>query len=199
MGSPRLSIILMMGFVVIVPAACHAQLYGDEGKNVTTGDLNSQDYWWAKFDNMMLELAIKQHQPEGRIGFNLVSSIKRLDELAKKYPKHEDIKKWKQRAEEVQAKIDPNADRKTPLSPECPWEESNFAQIWVNLQWAQMLYDAHDYEQTLSLLQNVEQNLDIMLKPDRMKDYPEDLRKWVQDAKPKADELRKKTKEKTNR
>ena len=29
----------------------------------------------------------------------------------------------------------------------------------------------------------------IMLAPDRMKNYPEDLRKWVVDSKPDADKL----------
>ena len=37
----------------------------------------------------------------------------------------------------------------------------------------------------------------FMLKPDRMKDYPEDLRKWVVDSKPEADKLYKAVKEKT--
>src|SRR5205814_1045434 len=101
-------------------------LYGDEGKDVTKGDLNNQDYWWAKYDATMLELAIKQHQPEGRIGLNLASSIRRLDELAKKYPKHEEIKKWKDRAAEVEKKINPDASRSEPFKPGCPWEESNY-------------------------------------------------------------------------
>src|ERR1051325_6309198 len=93
---------LWMGGGVLMPTAARAGLYGDEGKEVTHGDLNSQDYWWAKFDAMMLELAVQQHQPEGHIGLQLVGSLKRLDDLAKKYPKHEAIKKWKQRAQEVQ-------------------------------------------------------------------------------------------------
>jgi hypothetical protein len=38
-----------------------------------------------------------------------------------------------------------------------------------------------------------------MLKPDRMKDYPEDLRKWVVDSKPDAEKLYKAVKEKTGR
>ena len=148
---------------------------------------------------MMLDIALKQHQPEGRIGLNLASSSKRLDDLAKKYPKHEEIQKWKQHAEEVQSKIDPNADRGKPFGPECPWDESNFAQLWVNLHWARVAFDAKDYTTALSCLQNVMQNYEIMLRPDRMKDYPEELRKWVVDSKPEADNLYKAVKEKTNR
>jgi len=172
-------------------------LYGDEGKNVTSGDLNNQDYWWAKYDAMMLELAIKQHQPEGHIAVDLASSIRRLDDLSKKYPKHQEIAKWKARAEEVDSKINPNADRRTAFGPECPWDESNFAQLWVNLHWAKVAYDAKDYTTALSDMQNVMQNYAIMLAPDRMKDYPEDLRKYVVDSKPEADKLYKAVKEKT--
>jgi len=184
---------------LVSPAASRAGLYGDEAKNATSGELNDQDYWWAKFDAMMLELAIKQHQPEGRIGVDLASSSRRLDDLAKKYPKHEEIQKWKQRAAEVEAKIDPNADRGKSFGPECPWDESNFAQLWVNLHWAKVAFDAKDYDTARSCMQNVMQNYEIMLRPDRMKDYPEDLRKWAVDSKSEADNLYKAIKEKTNR
>jgi hypothetical protein len=194
------SVILAFALVFLFdPALLKAGLYGDEAKNTTSGELNDQDYWWTKFDAMMLDIALKQHQPEGRIGLNLASSSKRLDDLAKKYPKHEEIQKWKQHAEEVQSKIDPNADHGKPFGPECPWDESNFAQLWVNLHWARVAFDAKDYTTALSCLQSVMQNYEIMLRPDRMKDYPEELRKWVVDSKPEADNLYKAVKEKTNR
>src|SRR6185369_10916494 len=145
-----------------------AGLY-DDAKNAEKGELNNQDYWWSKFDMMMLDLAIKQRQPEGRIGLNLASTIRRLDELAKKYPKHEEIKKWKEHAEEVQGKIDPNASRGIYFNPGCPWEEANYAQLWVNYHWAKAAAKENDYNTALSCMQNVMQNYDIMLKPDRMR------------------------------
>jgi hypothetical protein len=164
-------------------------LYEDDTKDLKKGELNDQDYWWAKFDDMMLDLAIKQRQPEGRIGVNLASSIRRLQDLAKKYPKHEEIKKWKEKAEAVDAKIDPNANRSTGFNPGCPWEEANYAQLWVNWHWANAAAKVNDYNTAYSCMQNVMQNYAIMLKPDRMKEYPEDLRKWVEDNKPKADKF----------
>jgi hypothetical protein len=174
-------------------------LYGDEGKNVVTGDLNNQDYWWSKFDAMMLEIAIKQHQPEGHIAVDLASDIRRLNDLAKKYPQHKEIAQMKARAEEVDAKINPNADRGAAFTPDCPWDESNFAQLWVNLHWAKVAFDAKDYNTALSCMQNVMQNYAIMLQPDRMSHYPEDLRKYVESSKPDADKLYKATKEKLGR
>jgi hypothetical protein len=174
-----------------------AGLYDDEAKAVTTGDIADQDYWFAKFDMTMLDLALKQHQPEGKIGLNLVSTTGRLKDLVKKYPKHEELKKWLAHAEDVAKKVDPNANRGASFNAGCPWDESNFAQLWVNFHFSQMLLEKKDYEQARSMLGNVIQNYDIMLKPDRMKDYPEDLRKWVEDNKAEADKMMALAKEKT--
>jgi hypothetical protein len=171
------------------PPRAHAGLYDDKDKDITTGDLNSQDYWWTKFDAMMLEIALKQHQPEGRIDVNLAIALRRVNDLVAKYPKHVEIRQWKAHFEEIQAKVNPDAQRSLSFGPECPWDESNFAQLWVNLHWAKMLVEAKDWNNAAGILQNVRQNEAIMLKPDRMKDYPEELRQWVVDSKPEADKL----------
>lgn len=189
----------VLATLLATPSGRAQGLYGDEGKNAASGELNNQDYWWSKYDAMMLELAIKQRQPEGRIAVNVAVYMRRLDDLIKKYPKHQEIAKWKARAAEVDAKINPDADRSKYFGPECPWEESNFGQLWVNLHWAKVAFDAKDYSTALSCMQNVMQNYQIMLKPDRMKDYPEDLRKYVVDSKPDADKLYQAVKEKTGR
>ena len=56
---------LVMTFLALVLARpAVAGLYDSNDKDITTGELADQDYWWAKFDNMMLDLAVKQHQPE---------------------------------------------------------------------------------------------------------------------------------------
>ncbi len=190
---------LFASALVLRPATVHAGLYDDDTKDVTNGDLADQDYWWAKFDMTMLDLAVKERQPEGKIGLNLVSTINRLDDLIKKYPKHEDLKKWKAHAEEIQKKIDPNAPRGGSFNAGCPWDEANYAQLWVNWHFAKMLLDKKDYEQAYSMLTNVMQNYDIMLRPDRMKDYPDDLRQWVISSKDEADQMVKLAKSKTNR
>jgi hypothetical protein len=184
---------LLIALLAIPPV--RADLYGDE-KNATGGELNDQDYWWAKFDDMMLDLAIKQRQPEGKIGLNLASSVRRLDELVKKFPKHEEILKMKQHANEVNGKISPDASRGGSFNPGCPWEEANFAQLWVNLHWARTAVKANDYNTALSCMQNMMQNYQILLKPDRLKDYPDHLRTWVMDSKAEADALYAKVKAK---
>ena len=195
---PTVSHLLALVLVAFFASIARGGLYDDEAKEATTGDLNNQDYWWAKYDAMMLELAIKQHQPEGRIGVNLASSIRRLNDLEKQFPKHEGIKKWKQRAVEVEKKIDPDARRGDYFGPNCPWEESNFAQAWVNYHHGKMQYAAKDYEHAFGLFQNVKQNFKILLVPDRMKEYPEDLRKWVEDHRDDVDKTYAELKEKTH-
>ncbi len=173
-------------------------LYDSNDKDITTGELANQDYWWAKFDDMMLDLAVKQHQPEGRIDLNLASTTRRLDDLLKKYPKHEELKKFKEHADSIHSKINPDAPRNAAFNPGCPWEEANFAQLWVNFHYAKVLIAKNDFNTAYSMLQNVMQNYNIMLKPDRMKDYPEDLRKWVTDNKAEADKMFALAKEKSH-
>jgi hypothetical protein len=174
-----------------------AGLYDDNYSVVTNGDLNSQDYWWTKYDAMMLEIALKEHQPEGRIGIDLAVALRRIDDLTKKYPKHEGIQKWKARFEEIQSKINPDADRGASFGPECPWDESNFAQLWVNFYFSKYLIEQKAWGDAAPLLSNVRQNYEIMLAPDRMKNYPDDLRKWVIDSKPEADKMSALVKSKT--
>jgi hypothetical protein len=123
------------------PALNQIGLYDDNNADIKSGDLNSQDYWWTKFDAMMLDLAIKQHQPEGRIGMNISIALRRMDDLIKKYPKHEGIQKWKAHFLEVQAKINPDASRSQGFTTECPWDEANFAQLWVNVHWMKFLVE----------------------------------------------------------
>ena len=188
---------LVVGAFWISPSISRAGLYDDEAKDVTKGDLNDQDYWWTAFDMTMLDLAIKQHQPEGPIALNLASTSRRLDDLEKKYPKHEGIKAWKAKVDEVNKKIG-DADRGGSFKPGCPWNEANFGQAWVNYRWGKMQLDAKDENQAYGLFANVKQNFDILLRPDRMKDYPEDLRKWVEDHKEEVDKLVKELGAKTN-
>ncbi len=127
---------------------------------------------------------------------DLASTSQRLDDLGKKFPKHEQIKQWKQKVDEISAKIDPNAPRNVPFNPGCPWDESNFAQAWVNLHWARMEADARHDDNALSLVQNVRYNINLLSAPDRLKDYPEELKTWFDQAKIDAEKMYKDLKEK---
>src|SRR5437763_5210647 len=96
---------VLLASAAILTAPAWAGLYDDD-KNVKEGELNDRDYWQAKWDMMMLDYALKQKQPEGKIGYNLVSTIRNLEDLHKKYPKHEDVDKMLEKAKKVQDKVD---------------------------------------------------------------------------------------------
>jgi hypothetical protein len=190
------ALVLLSGFAAA--PFVRADLYDDD-KKVEKGELADRDYLQARWDIMMLDLAVKQKQPEGRIGLNLVSTIKNLEDLSKKYPKHEEIKKMKEHAEEIEKKINPNAPRSEPWKPGMPWDEANFAQLWINWHTAQAYWKANDPEKSYTYMTNVMQNYNLLDKPDRLKDYPEDLHKWFDDTKPEAEKFWKEVKAKTNR
>jgi hypothetical protein len=174
-------------------------LYADEGKDATKGDLDDQDYWWARWDAKMLEDAIKTHQPEGPISVNVAVGLRRLNDLAKKYPKHEEIKKMQARFQQIQDKLDPNANRRDSWKPGFPWDMSNYAQAWVNWHWGKMAYDANDAERAFGLYGNVVQNFRLITeKADLFKDMPEECHKFVEENKPKAEKIYAELKEKTH-
>lgn len=187
------AMLAVVGSCTFVPSHSFAGpgLYDDAAKHkeMKTGDIDSQDYWWTKFDMTMLDLAISQRQPQGHIAVNLASTKTRIDDLLKEYPNHEEIKGWKAKVDDVMAKIDQDADRGASFKPGCPWDEANFAQLWVNFHWVKMLIDDKERDQAKGLLSNIDQNLAILTRPDRLKDYPEDLRKWVETLKPEVDKL----------
>ena len=166
-------------------------LYADEGKDKTSGDIKDQDYFWAKWDAKNLEDAIKSRQPEGPISINVAVGLRRLEALEKKYPKHEDIKKWKARFEQIQNKLDPNANRGASWKPGFPWDMSNYAQAWVNWQHANMLAADNDVQEAVGLLQNVVQNLKLISEREDtlFKEMPQECHDFIKETKPKAEKM----------
>lgn len=165
-------------------------LYADDTKDKTSGDLDDQDYWWSKWDAKMLEEAIKTRQPEGRIAVAVGGSLRRVNDLAKKYPKHEEIQKWKARFEEVDKKIDPNANRGESFKPGFPWDMSNFAQAWVNFQWGKMAADSGDVSRAVGLYQNVVYNLKLIAEhPDLFDTMSDEYKKWAADHRTEAEKI----------
>lgn len=173
-----------------VHAAPKKGLYAEEDARIRSGDLNDQDYWWAKFDAMMLEEAIRTRQPEGHISIDLASSRGKLDTLVRKFPEHEEIRKWKARADEVAERIDEDKDRSVPYKPGFLWGEANYAQAWVNWHWANEALKANDAQNAKGLLDNVVRNLEMLSRPGRMDHYPVETRAWVEKTLPEAKVLR---------
>jgi hypothetical protein len=147
----------------------------------------------------MLEDAIKTRQPEGLIGLQLVSYQHRLDDLVKKYPNHADLKKWKARADEIQSKIDPNAERRmVSWKKGFLWDQDTYAQPQVNVPRGKFAEEHNDLETAYGCYSLAASKLDYLVQhPDMMQDYPDDAKAWVKEQQPlidkKRDELAKKT------
>lgn len=186
---------VLLASAALLTAPAWAGLYDDE-KNVKEGELNDRDYWQAKWDMMMLDLALKQRQPEGKIGLELASAVRNLEDLHKKYPKHEELEKMLKKAKEVQDKIDPNASRSESWKPGCPWDESNFVQMWVNWHAAHAAAKEKEYDKAYGYMQNVRQNVQLLSAPDRLKDYPDELKEFYEkmkkESKPFYEEMKEK-------
>ena len=140
-------------------------------------------------------LRLKNHEPKGHINVQAAGAIKRLDDLLKQYPNHADLKKMHDHAADIHSKIDPKASRSAPFTPDTPWED-RLRQLWVNMHHAQFAHAQGDDKTAAGLLSNIRQNQEILLKPDRMKDYPPELKKWVTDSQAQYDQLAKDVKHK---
>lgn len=195
LSAVRLSFSLVAAVLVVggLAQAAPKGLSAEEARAVTSGDLDDQDYWWAKFDARMLEDAVRTHQPEGRVAVDVASSIRRLDELAARYPRHAEIAGWRARAKEVAARLDPNALRNVAYGPGCLWAEANYAQAWVNWHWGRMQLDGGD-RQGRGLVAHALHNLDLLSAPGRMDHYPAETRQWVIDTRQAAQRLLDETK-----
>ena len=61
------------------------------------------------------------------------------------------------------------------------------SQLWINWHAAHSAADAKEFDKAYGYMTNVMQNYNLLDKPDRLKDYPEDLHKWFDDTKPYPD------------
>ena len=180
-----LAIATVVAAGVEMPAA-RAALYSDDATSVTGGPLLDRDYWRASWDSMRLEDALKERQPEGAILIAVIGQIQLLDELIKKYPNDADFKKWKARAEEIKAKIDPDADRRAEFKPGCLWNEGNYKEAYVNVNYAKTAIDKQDWAAAKDGLNYAERNLGFLRQRiknnDRVAAWPPGAADWVTQA-----------------
>jgi hypothetical protein len=181
----------LLSSVIIVspcvdPIVHAAGLYDSDAAAAKGGDLKDRDYWRAKWDSVRLEEALKERQPEGAILIAVIGQTQLLGELAKKYPNDEDFEKWKARAEDIKAKIDPDADRREQFKPGCLWAEVNYREAFVNYNYAKTAIDQKDWETAQDGLREADRNLQILQarisKGDRVAAWPDGAAQWVKDA-----------------
>jgi hypothetical protein len=163
-------------------------LYDDDNAAVTTGDLAIRDYWRAKFNDMMLDQALKSKQAEGPIAYNLVSGVKLLDELLATYPNHEGLKKWKQKAVMIQGKIGPDFDRTGGFTKNCLWNEHSYQEAFVGYNCGQLFGQENNWPEAYDCFRTAAQKLDFL--QDKVEQWPPADAAWVKEKKPEVDRLR---------
>lgn len=167
-----------------------ADLYGDD-KNITSGDLKDLDYWHAKFYHMMLQAAIKSRQPEYLVGLLARTQANQtMPGLIKKYPKHEELKKWLAEYEGVIKKVNDDANRVVEWKPDFTyWDNEAYRQLWVNMNLAKMHEDEKEWKDAYGRYQWAAENAKKMTDHEEwMKNWPEETVKWVKETKEKADD-----------
>jgi len=170
-----------------LPAPSVAQgLYASDSAGIKGGDLLDRDYWRAKWDNIRLDEAIKERQPEGPILIAVIGEIQLLDQLIQKYSADQDFKAWKAHAEEIQHKINPDANRNEYFKPGSLWAEGNYKEAYVNYNYAKVAIQKQDWREAKDGLNYADRNLgflrDRIQKNDRVAAWPDGAAKWVQDT-----------------
>jgi hypothetical protein len=181
---------LLAGFVVAIDpfasSSAYGGLYDSDITAIKGGDIKDRDYWRAKWDSIRLEEALQERQPEGAIMMAIISQTNLLAELEKKYPNDEDFKKWQARAAEINAKIDPNANRGESFKPGSLWNEYNYREAWVNYNYAKVAIDQQDWQTAADGLREAERNLgflqDRIKNNDRVATWPASASQWVKDT-----------------
>jgi hypothetical protein len=185
-----LSMLIVASFLLSVPTA-RGGLYDDE-KKITSGDIRDLDYWHAKFYYLMLEEAIRTHQPEYKIGYLAEAQIENtLPPLIKKYPNDRELQKWMQRCEEIVKKVDPDADETVTWKPDFAyWDYECYRQAWVNMNLGRMSREAGNWPDAAVRFGWADHNLAILLRHEEwMKNWPGRIVEWVRTTKGAADNL----------
>jgi len=187
----RILKITAVALFLLTVTTARASLYDDE-KKITAGDIKDLEYWHAKFYQLMLEEAIKTHQPEYKVGYLAEAQIENaLPALIKKYPNHRELQKWMQRCEDIVKRVDPNADQTLDWKPDFAyWDYECYRQAWVNMNLGRMGVDGRDWPDALSRFRWAGHNLKILLDHDEwMKNWPDEIVKWVKTTKDAADDM----------
>ena len=192
----------VVAFVVLALATTALRAGGlyDDDKNVTSGDLKDRDYWRAKWAYEQIDPAIKEHQPEGAIGMALISEVRLLDDLIKKYPKYEELKKWRDKEVAIQKKIGEDFNRHDSFKPGCLWNEYAYREAYVGLNCGKAAAADKDWPMALDCFRESSKQCGFLLKRiddnDHVDNWPDSFKQWVRDTKEEADKLRDETQKK---
>ena len=162
-------------------------LYDDEKHSVESGDVLDVLYWQTKFASLKFEQALKTHQPEGAIKFLVPDVINSCTEVLKSYPNHRDVIAWRDKALDIQKKIDPNAPSAEFKGNFLEWRDYSYEAGWRSYHIAKMAAD--DLDWSLARIHADEVVTQFSRTIDRMTQWPEDVQSWVRNSKAEMETL----------
>lgn len=155
-------------------------LYDNENEAVTSGDVLDVIYWQTKFAVLKFEQALKTRQPEGAMRLLAADVINSCTSVLETFPNHEDVKKWRQNAIEIEKKIDPNAPLADFKSNFAQWRDFSYEAGWRSYHIAKMA--AVDEDWALARSHAREADTQFTRTLERMALWPEDVQVWVRSA-----------------
>jgi hypothetical protein len=166
----------------------------DDDKNATSGDLKDRDFWRAKWADEQIDQAIKEHQPEGAIGMELISQVHLLDDLIKQHPKHEQLLKWREHAASIQKKIGEDFNRSDSFKPGCLLNEYAYREAYTGLHCGKAAAADKDWPMALDCFRESAKQLGFLQKRiennERVDNWPPEFVKWIKETKPEVEQLR---------
>src|SRR3954462_1061461 len=111
-------------------------LYDDDRAAVTSGDVADVIYFQTKFAYDKLEAALKTRQPEYQFHMLTVDVINGSADVLQRFANHEDVKRWKQRAEEIAKKADGNAPPQDFNGKFAHWRDHSYEMSWRSFHMA---------------------------------------------------------------
>lgn len=192
------NILFLCGVVLTVlataiPTRAGGGLYGDDAGKITSGDLKDRDYWRAKWASLQIDQALKERQPEGAVLMQIISEVSLLDDLVKKYPNHEEIKKWREHAVQIRKACDPDADRHALFKPGCLWNEPTYREAYVGYNCGKSAIADKDWPMAHDCLSDADKQLGFLKtrleRGEGTANWPEDFVKWIKDTKREVADL----------
>jgi len=172
----------------------------DDDKNVTSGELKDRDYYRAKWAFEQIDQAIKERQPEGAIGMQLISEVRLLDDLIKTYPKHELLQKWREKEVSIQKKIGEDFNRSEGFKPGCLWNEYAYREAYVGFHCGKTAAADRDWPMAHDCFRESAKQLGFLQRRldnnERVDNWPPEFVQWIKETKVEAEKLRDETEKK---
>ncbi|HEY0719883.1 MAG TPA: hypothetical protein VGE50_01390 [Gammaproteobacteria bacterium] len=152
-------------------------LYDDDNSSITGGDIFDVIYWQTKFAAQKLDAALKSRQPESAIKGIIPAVIHGCDDLLATYPNHSEIQKWKQTAEVIQGKINPDAPPADFKSDFAHWKDYSYESGWRFYHLAKMAVEVNDWSAAHEYAGDTETHFGRILE--RMHAWPSEVHEWI--------------------